>query len=125
MFTNVKSNGKHLIGDIKKISNMNLLNNKLDLKLLFKDICFTHNFTILGEIDHEFHPEGCTFIFLLSESHLSVHTFPERNHLSFDLYTCRQYGENDTTYIEIYNNLCKKLGASFVESDYKVINRNF
>jgi len=95
------------------------------LKLLCKDLCISNKFVILGEIDHEFHPQGCTFIFLLSESHLSVHTFPERNHLSFDLYTCRQYPENDTTYIEIYNTLCKKLGASFVSSDYKVIDRYF
>ena len=102
MFTNVKSSGKHLIGDIKKISNTNLLNNKLDLKLLFKDICFTHNFTILGEIDHEFHPEGCTFIFLLSESHLSMHSFPEKKHISFDIYTCRQYDNNDV-YNEIFH----------------------
>ena len=83
-----------------------------------------NNYTILGEIDHEFHPYGCSFILLLSESHLSVHTFPERNHLSFDLYTCRQYDDNNT-YIEIYTNLCNKLEASFTESDFKIIDRYF
>jgi S-adenosylmethionine decarboxylase len=125
MFKNAESSGRHMFCDIKKISNTKLLNNKLDLKLLCKDICIEKNFTILGEVDHDFHPQGCSFIFLLSESHLSVHTFPERNHLSFDLYTCRQYPENDTTYIEIYNILCKKLEASFVASNYKVIDRYF
>jgi len=125
MFENTDSCGKHLICDIKKISNTQLLNNKLDLKLLCKNICIENNFTILGEIDHDFHPQGCSFVFLLSESHLSVHTFPERDHLSFDLYTCRQYDDTDPTYLEIYNELCKKLGASYITSDYKVIKRYF
>jgi len=125
MFENTDSCGKHLICDFKNISNIQLLNNKLDLKLLCKNLCIENNFTILGEIDHDFHPQGCSFVFLLSESHLSVHTFPERNHLSFDLYTCRQYDDNDPTYLEIYNELCKKLGASYIKSDYKVIKRYF
>ena len=124
MFEELKSSGKHLICDFKKITNNKLLNDKLALKLLCKNLCMENNYTILGEIDHEFHPYGCSFILLLSESHLSVHTFPERNHLSFDLYTCRQYDDNNT-YIEIYTNLCNKLEASFTESDFKIIDRYF
>ena len=79
MFENKNSSGKHLICDFKNITNTKLLNDKLGLKLLCKNLCIEHNFTILGEIDHEFHPQGCSFVFLLSESHLSVHTFPEKN----------------------------------------------
>ena len=124
MFQDITSSGKHLICDFKKIKNSKLLNDKLALKLLCKNLCMENKFTILGEIDHEFHPYGCSFILLLSESHLSVHTFPERNHLSFDLYTCRQYNDN-SIYIEVFSNLCNKLEASFLESDYKIIDRYF
>ena len=76
MFTNLNSSGKHLICDFKNIQNTNLLNNKLELKLMCKNICMEQNYTILGENDYDFYPQGCSFIFLLSESHLSVHTFP-------------------------------------------------
>lgn len=124
MFQDMSSSGKHLICDFKKITNNKLLNDKLALKLLCKNLCMENNYTILGEVDHEFHPYGCSFILLLSESHLSLHTFPERNHISFDLYTCRQYDDNNT-YIEIYTNLCNKLEASFIESDFKIIDRYF
>ena len=124
MFEETKSSGKHLICDFKKISNTNLLNNKLDLKLLCKDLCIENNYTILGEIDHDFHPQGCSFIFLLSESHLSVHTFPERNHISFDLYTCRQY-DSDDDYINIFFELCKKIGTTPQLCNYNIINRYF
>ena len=124
MFQDMSSSGKHLICDFKKITNNKLLNDKLALKLLCKNLCMENNYTILGEVDHEFHPYGCSFILLLSESHLSLHTFPERNHISFDLYTCRQYDDN-SIYIEIYTNLCNKLEASLIESDFKIIDRYF
>jgi len=125
MFEDKTSSGKHLICDIKNITNMKLLNSKLELKLMCKNICIEQNYTILGEVDHEFHPQGCSFVILLSESHLSVHTFPEKNHLAFDLYTCRQY-EDNSVYINIYLELCEKLGTSSArQSECKIIDRYF
>lgn len=40
---------------------------------------------------HEFQPQGLTAFCLLSESHLSVHTWPEEEYVGVDLFTC---GEN-------------------------------
>jgi hypothetical protein len=124
MFNATNSAGKHLICDFKNITNTKLLNSKLELKLMCKDLCMENNFTILGEVDHEFSPQGCSFIFLLSESHLSVHTFPERDHLAFDLYTCRQY-EDNTIYINIFLELCRKLGTHPQQCAYNILDRTF
>jgi len=124
MFENMDTAGKHLICDFKHITNTKLLNSKLELKLMYKDLCIENNYTILGEIEYEFSPQGCSFVFLLSESHLSVHTFPERNYLAFDLYTCRQYQDN-SVYVDIFLQLCKKLGTKAQESDYKIVDRAF
>ena len=41
---------------------------------------------------------------MLSESHISIHTFPERHYLAFDIYTCRDY-DDDSVYMEIYEML--------------------
>ena len=38
-------------------------------------------------------PGGVTGFLLLTESHLSVHTFPERGFAAFDLYCCRERPE--------------------------------
>jgi len=124
MFEDANTSGKHLICDFKKIANTELLNDKLGLKLLCKNLCIENNFTIVGEIDYDFYPQGCSFVLLLSESHLSVHTFPERNHISFDLYTCKQY-ENNNLYISIFIELCKKLDTLPQVCDYKIIDRYF
>ena len=43
---------------------------------------------ILNVSSHKFEPQGFTLVALLAESHFSFHTFPERNVISFDFFTC-------------------------------------
>jgi S-adenosylmethionine decarboxylase proenzyme len=123
MFQEYESSGKHMICDFKGINNVQLLNSLTDLKDLLREICKTNDFNILNEVEHQFFPIGCSVLFLLSESHLSIHTFPEKNHISFDIYTCRQYSDN-TFYNEIYKFLLTKLQAS-LDSSCKIIDRYF
>ena len=68
MYANKKSSGKHLICDFKGI-------NTIDFKSICHELCQLHQYEILGVVDHVFQPEGYSMIFLLSESHLSIHTF--------------------------------------------------
>jgi S-adenosylmethionine decarboxylase len=123
MFNNKISAGKHLICDIKDIRNTILLNSTSKLKEMLKNICAVCEYQILNEISHDFLPIGCSIIFLLSESHISIHTFPERNYISFDLYSCRQY-ENNDEYEIIFNYLLVELDAS-KKSACKIIDRYF
>ena len=123
MFDEAVSSGKHMICDFKNIKNIELLNNSSRLNIVLKEICKTYNFQILNEIQHSFQPIGCSIIFLLSESHISIHTFPEKNHMAFDIYTCRQYKDNED-YINIFNFLIDRLHAS-TDSNCKIINRFF
>lgn len=111
MFQNYESSGKHMICDFKGIKNIKLLNSCSELNQLLKNICVNYDFQILNEVEHQFTPQGCSILFLLSESHLSIHTFPERNHMSFDIYTCRQYSDNNE-YNKIYKYLLEMLQAS-------------
>lgn len=41
---------------------------------------------ILGDLFHNFSPEGFTGIICLSESHISIHTFPEKKYATLDVY---------------------------------------
>jgi S-adenosylmethionine decarboxylase proenzyme len=111
MFSNYISSGKHLIADIKNIKNTVLLNDIILFKKLFDEICDINNFTILDKIQYIFEPSGFSIIYLLSESHISVHTFPEKNYCSIDLYCCRIYDNNDV-YNNIYNFIITNLDAN-------------
>ena len=124
MFNEYESSGKHMICDFKNIKNTKLLNNSNELNLILKEICQEHNFQILKETQYLFTPIGCSILFLLSESHISIHTFPEKNHMSFDIYTCRQYKDNKD-YLQIYSYLINKLQASENSSKYQIIDRYF
>jgi len=123
MFNERLSSGKHMICDIRGIENNELLNSSADLKKMLNSICDKYNFQILQEVNYEFTPQGCSILFLLSESHISIHTFPERKHMSLDLYTCREY-ENDEEYKKIYNFLLETLSAS-KDSTLQIVERFF
>ena len=44
--------------------------------------------TVLASRIHQFEPQGATVFVLLSESHLSIHTYPEKGYAAIDCYTC-------------------------------------
>jgi S-adenosylmethionine decarboxylase len=44
--------------------------------------------TLLKSFTHRFDPQGVTAIALLAESHLSIHTWPERGYAAVDIFTC-------------------------------------
>ena len=48
------------------------------------------NATVLNLISYKFEPQGVTAIALLSESHISIHTWPESNYSAVDIFTCGQ-----------------------------------
>lgn len=56
-------------------------------KLLYK-IAKKAKVTVLEISTHKFEPQGFTLVALLAESHMSFHTFPEKNVISFDFFTC-------------------------------------
>jgi len=47
-----------------------------------------HKFSIVGEMHKQFEPQGVTCVWLLEESHLSIHTWPETKQCTIDLYHC-------------------------------------
>lgn len=44
--------------------------------------------TIVNTTSHRFAPHGVSVVVVISESHISVHTWPEYGYASVDFYTC-------------------------------------
>lgn len=44
--------------------------------------------TILKSAFHKFNPQGVTGIIIVAESHLAIHTWPEKNYAAVDIFTC-------------------------------------
>lgn len=108
--------GKHLIVDFWGCDPERLD----DLILIQKSMliaAYKARATVLGWRFHQFFPQGITGVVVLSESHLSIHTWPELGYAGVDLFTC---GHNVDPY-EAYEYLKKKLQAE--NSEFQEIQR--
>ena len=50
--------------------------------------------TVLNRFSHQFKPQGVTVVYALSESHISIHSFPENGTCAIDVYTCGEMDSN-------------------------------
>lgn len=79
--------GKHLLLEVYDV-NYDLLNELEPLLEITTNAIKRAHMTILNTYTHKFTPQGLTVLFCLAESHVSLHTFPEKNCISIDCYTC-------------------------------------
>ena len=69
-----------------KLENLN--DDSLQLENAFDNFVRLLNLHVVKKVTHKFKPIGKTFIYVLSESHLAIHTWPEYKLLHLDLVTC-------------------------------------
>ena len=83
----INSLGRHYFIDITNVPE-NMINDHELFKSKCSELLEEFQMKILGVNEHEFQPHGYTLLYLLSESHLSLHSWPEYNTLKMDLFTC-------------------------------------
>jgi S-adenosylmethionine decarboxylase len=81
------SNGRHLILDLYDCD-PDILNDYEELQRLLEASLVMAKANVLRVIGEKFQPQGVTLLALLSESHASIHTWPEIGYCAIDLYTC-------------------------------------
>ena len=60
------------------------------VKNLLTEFCSRCGLTILKTTSHRFKPQGLTTVFVLSESHIAYHSWPERGYAAIDFISCRE-----------------------------------
>lgn len=79
--------GSHFIASYYDC-NHEILNDPQALIALFQKGVEGSGATLLKMADHKFDPQGVTLVALLSESHASIHTYPEEGACFVDFFTC-------------------------------------
>lgn len=79
--------GKHYLLNVYGCS-FNVLNNELFLKQVITQAAIASKANLQSITSKQFHPQGVTVLALLSESHISIHTWPEEGTAAIDIYTC-------------------------------------
>lgn len=78
---------KHILFTLK-----GCLSDELNDEGFIRDIMYQAsiwaNSTFIGLHSHKFSPQGVTAIVLLAESHISIHTWPEKGMAVCDIFTC-------------------------------------
>ena len=54
----------------------------------FNQLLVESGFEIVGFSEHTFTPQGYSCVYVLSESHLAIHTFPEEDSINIQLSSC-------------------------------------
>lgn len=84
--------GKHVILELYGCE-FEVLNRDDVLIQAFKDAVGKARMTLLDISTHKFDPFGFTAVALLSESHMSIHTYPELGYAAVDVFTCGNEGD--------------------------------
>jgi S-adenosylmethionine/arginine decarboxylase-like enzyme len=71
------------------------------LKNRISEILKFCGYNIIGSIDYHFNPCGYTCLWLLSESHCAIHTFPESSKSYIELSGCSL--EKNETFVKLLN----------------------
>ncbi len=80
--------GRELIIDVEDIEEYSVLENIDGIRQLMEKIIENCKLNVVGKCEHQSSPYGATMLYLLSESHLTIHTYPEKKACSINLYTC-------------------------------------
>lgn len=87
--------GQHLTADLSACTVVAAMSDELALRRLCLDAVRAVGLTPVGELFHRFPPPGgVTGVVLLAESHLAVHTWPERHAVTLDAYVCNVSADN-------------------------------
>lgn len=79
--------GRHIAMDLREVS-FTVLNDLAFLRDAMYRAADQCGATVVGESFVPFAPQGVTGVLVLSESHLSIHTYPEEGFAAIDCYTC-------------------------------------
>ena len=94
---------KHILFELRGCPS-NLLNDEEHIRLSLYVAAKKSKSKLLNINAHQFDPQGVTGLAMLADSHISIHTWPEKNLAMCDIFTCGV----DATPMEAVEYLCKQ-----------------
>ncbi|MEQ1515504.1 MAG: adenosylmethionine decarboxylase [Usitatibacteraceae bacterium] len=107
--------GLHIIADLYNCPESDSLVSAAALRELCVGACKDAGLTVLGEHFYQFdsfdqiQAGGATGAVVLAESHIAIHTWPERAGATLDVYVCNVTGDNSPRAEHLYASLIAAL----------------
>lgn len=112
---NTKPYYLHIAGEIQALSATELEYSHIDKT--FTQILTDLDINVIKNDFHEFSGGGLSIVYILSASHLAIHTWPEYGFLHFDLVTCSPKTD--------FDEINEKLKKSYPEAAVKASALNY
>ena len=81
---------KHILFTLKGCP-FELLDDEQNIRMLLYRATKECKSTLLNLATHKFEPQGVTGVAMLAESHISIHTWPEKSMAVCDVFTCGEH----------------------------------
>ena len=107
--------GLHIIADLYGCRNRGMLASSAGLRETCVAACKAVGLTVLGDHFYQFEgldasqAGGATGAVVFAESHLAIHTWPERDGATLDVYVCNVTSDNSAKAEELYAALIRAL----------------
>ena len=105
--------GTHIIASLT-VNRDSLIRSCASVMEQIEELINQYQLQKLGEVYHDFPGGGFTALICLSESHISLHTWPEHGLINLDIYLSNFLRNNDGTVNGIYETLIRFFSASVV-----------
>lgn len=112
--------GLHIVANLTSTLH-GRLSRSAEFKILVDQLVNQFSLQNLGEVYYNFPTGGFTAVVCLAESHLSIHTWPEKGFLTFDVFLSNYQKDNRNVTEEIYREVRGFFQADILEEHY--INR--
>ncbi len=106
----MKAKGTHLLIDLYGASH-EALNDARAMEAIAREMADRAGAQVLDTNCHTLSPQGVIVVLTLSQSHISIHTWPEDGYAAVDLFFCGK----DRTEPPVAEWLCRRLRASRFE----------
>lgn len=83
----MKPLGRHILAEIHGCD-ANLLNNVRQVEEVMIRAALEAGAEVREYVFHKFSPQGVSGVVVISESHLTIHTWPELGYAAVDVFTC-------------------------------------
>lgn len=90
-----------------KVDDVSLLTSLESFLAFSEELIRLEDLKIVGISSHQFDTDGFTAAICLMESHICIHTWPEFNQLTLDIYLCNYLKDNSDKVL--------KIGSAFKE----------
>jgi S-adenosylmethionine decarboxylase len=103
--------GLHILAQFSA-ANTTIFTASASCKLFFDELIREHSLEKVGEVYHDFQGAGFTAMVCLTESHLSIHTWPEFNLATFDIFLSNYQKDNSEKVRAIYKEVMRFFGGA-------------